>query len=148
MKKILVPVDFSKPTEKVVNTALELARRLDAKVYLLHVAEPEPAFIGYEPGPQSERDAVAGDLKKEHEKLKKLKSILEKAGIRVEAHLRRGAFVEKILQQAEQENAGLIVMGSHGHSALFDLLVGSVAEGVLRHSTRPVLIVPSQSEEA
>jgi nucleotide-binding universal stress UspA family protein len=50
---------------------------------------------------------------------------------------------EEILNQADALNADLIVMGRHGHGAMYHLLMGSATEGVLRHATRPVLLVPS-----
>lgn len=49
---------------------------------------------------------------------------------------------EEILDQANELNADLIVMGTHGHGAMYNLLVGSVTKGVLKHSTWPVLLVP------
>jgi nucleotide-binding universal stress UspA family protein len=54
-----------------------------------------------------------------------------------------GPLVGCILDRALKHGAGLIVLGSHGHGALYDLLVGSVAEGVLKHSKVPVLVVPA-----
>jgi nucleotide-binding universal stress UspA family protein len=50
---------------------------------------------------------------------------------------------EEILNQADELNADLIVMGTHGHGAMYNLLVGSVTKGVLKRSTRPVLLVPA-----
>ena len=50
---------------------------------------------------------------------------------------------EEILDQANELNADLIVMGTHGHGAMYNLLVGSVTKGVLKHSTRPVLLMPA-----
>jgi nucleotide-binding universal stress UspA family protein len=49
---------------------------------------------------------------------------------------------EEILNQADTLDADLIVMGTHGHGAMYNLLVGSATKGVLKHSTRPVLLVP------
>ena len=54
--------------------------------------------------------------------------------------------VDKILQEAKKLDASLIVMGSHGHGALYHLLVGSVTEGVLKGTACPVLVVPARQE--
>jgi nucleotide-binding universal stress UspA family protein len=64
------------------------------------------------------------------------------AGITAELHEPTGDVAEEILHRAEALNADLIVMGTHGHGAMYKLLVGSVTEGVLKRSKRPVLLVP------
>ena len=56
--------------------------------------------------------------------------------------------MDRILHEATEQDAGLIVMGSHGHGAIYNLLVGSVAEGVLKGVSCPVLIVPSEKKKA
>lgn len=144
MKKILVPVDFSNVTERVVEAAAELAGALHAELVLLHVAQPEPEFIGYEPGPASVRQAAARHMKDEHRQAHELDQRLEKRGLKVTSLVVQGYVVEKILKEVERLGIDLVVMGSHGHGALRHLLVGSVAEGVLRKSPCPVLIVPHQ----
>ena len=63
-------------------------------------------------------------------------------GIKVALNQPNGAVAEEILNQADAINADLIVMGIHGHSAMYNLLVGSATKGVLKHSTRPVLLIP------
>jgi nucleotide-binding universal stress UspA family protein len=63
-------------------------------------------------------------------------------GIKVSLHEPTGAVAEEILNQADEFDADLIVMGTHGHGAMYNLLVGSATKGVLKHSTRPVLLLP------
>lgn len=140
MKTILVPVDFSDATPKVISTARQLAEALGARIVLLHIVEGEPAFVGFEPGPATVRTAVADDFHHEHRQLEKLKESL--AGLEVLALQIQGATAEKILQEAAGQQADMIVLGSHGHGALFHLLAGSVATTVLRETTCPVLVVP------
>jgi nucleotide-binding universal stress UspA family protein len=142
MKTILVPIDFSDVTERVIATAREYADALKAKVILLHVTEPEPDFVGFEPGPMAIRQAVARDFKAEHQKLDELKSTFSPDHHVLALHI-QGPLVDKILSQATEHHADLIVMGSHGHGALFELFVGSVTSGVLKNSACPVLVVPS-----
>jgi nucleotide-binding universal stress UspA family protein len=62
--------------------------------------------------------------------------------MKVSLHEPTGAVAEEILNQADVLNADLIVMGTHGHSAMYNLLLGCATKGVLKHSTRPVLLVP------
>ena len=141
MKTILVPIDFSDVTERVVATAHQLAKAFGSRVVLLHVAEPEPEFVGFEPGPVSVRAYVAKDFRNEHHRLDELKKTL--AGVEVLALQVQGATPEKILSEREQQQADFIVMGSHGHGALYHLFAGSVTAGVLKAATCPVVIVPS-----
>lgn len=144
MKIILVPVDLSDVTERVVDQARRLAQVMGARVTLLHVAPAEPEFVGFDPGPPSVRAAEAQHLATEHRKTQALKGRLEDAGLQATALVVQGYPVEKIVQEAERLAAGLIVMGSHGHGALHHLLVGSVTEGVLRKARCPVVVVPAR----
>jgi nucleotide-binding universal stress UspA family protein len=143
MKHILLPVDFSDVTPKAVEVAVHLARVFSASLTLLHVASPNPDFVGYEPGPQSVRDQVARHLHEEHRQLQELDRQVETAGLKSTALLVQGYPAEKILQEAARLGADLIVVGSHGRGALRQLLVGSVTDGVLRGAKCPVLVVPS-----
>ena len=140
MKTILVPVDFSDATQRVLATARQFAEAFGSRVVLLHVAEPEPDFIGFEPGPMSVRAAVAGDFRHEHQLLDELKKSL--TGIDVLALQVQGAAADTIISESARQGADLIVMGSHGHGALYHLLAGSATKGVLKAATCPVLIVP------
>lgn len=142
IKTILVPVDFSPITDRVIETAIHLAKPLSAHVHLVHVAAPEPEFIGYEPGPQSVRDTVAQHLHDEHRKLQDIEKRLAGKGIEVTALLIQGFTVEKILAEAERIHADLLIAGTHGHSALRSLLVGSTADGLLRGARCPVVVIP------
>lgn len=145
MKRLLVPVDFSEGTDRILSTVVTLARGLRAEVILLHVAPPEPEFISFEPGPPSVRAAVAREISAEHQKLHQLERGLKEQGIAVTALLVQGYTVEKILQEIERLRADLVIMGSHGHGVLRHLLLGSVSEGVVKRSPVPVLIVPTRS---
>ena len=64
---ILVCIDFSDSTEKIVSTSEKLAKDVSAKLWILHVAEPEPDFVGYEVGPQYIRDSLAEQFHQEHQ---------------------------------------------------------------------------------
>lgn len=143
MKTILVPVDFSDVTARVIAAAESLARAYSARLILLHISEPEPDFVGFEPGPMSVRTSVARDVQKEHRKLDQLRAgISPDLGEVLALHI-QGPLVDKIIDEAAKQNADAIVMGSHGHGALFEFLVGSVTSGVLRASKVPVVVVPA-----
>lgn len=139
MKTLLVPVDFSDVTAKVTDAAASLAAALGSRVILVHVAEPEPQFVGYDPGPMSVRVAVAGDMHADHRRLERLKAAF--GTTEVLALQVQGTTAEKILLLAQEYGAGMIIMGSHGHGALYHLLAGSVTTAVLKDSPCPVLVV-------
>ena len=145
-KTILVPLDFSDVTLRVVEVAKEMAQAFGSSLVLLHIAEPEPDFVGFEPGPQPVRMSVARDFRAEHQRLEELKGELVSTGLSATALQIQGSTVEKILHEAAQQQAGLIVMGSHGHGALYELMVGSVTHGVLKGAQCPVVVVPSTSK--
>lgn len=143
MQTILVPVDFSDVTAEVVETARKFAAAFQGRLVVLNVAEPEPDFVGFEAGPPTVRVATARDFKLERQRLDELKTKLAANGTEVTALHIQGPIVEKILHEAGEQQADLIVIGSHGHGAFYDLLVGSVTHGVIKDARCPVVVVPS-----
>ncbi len=145
MKRILAAIDFSATTDLVLEQAAQLALAFQAPITVLHVVEPEPDFVGFEPGPEVVRQAVARDFVAERNRLHQLRDALELrlGGLECGALQVQGPSAAKIVEAAERLGAGLIVLGSHGHGALYHLLVGSVAESVLRKARVPVVVVPA-----
>ena len=144
MKTILAAIDFSDVTEGLVHRAGELSRACGATLYLLHIEPPEPDFVGYGAGPQHVRDQVARDAVQHFKEENSLCGKLRDEGIDAHSRVLQGPVVEKILEEAGKLAADLIVVGSHGHGAVYNLLVGSVSEGVLSRATCPVLVVPAR----
>lgn len=140
---ILVGIDLSDCTDTIVKKTLEFSKVLAAKVWLLHVAEPEPDFVGYDVGPQSERDVLAEKFHLEHTEIQAIANNLRTEGLDATALLVRGATVDTILNEAAKLEADIIIVGSHGRGALQRLLVGSVSEGILQHAKCPILIIPT-----
>jgi nucleotide-binding universal stress UspA family protein len=143
--RILVPIDFSPVSARVLAQAAMLAQSRGATLWLLHVAAPDPAFVGYAAGSDSVRDQVAHEYREEHRQLQAHAAELRNAGVDATALLIQGATAEVILAEAARLAADWIVMATHGHGALFDLLVGSVSHAVLRASRIPVLMVPAKN---
>ena len=140
---LLVCVDLSESTEIIVKQIESLARPLSAKVWLLHNAEPAPDIVEFKVDPLAARESLAKKFHVEHRRIQGLAERLRKAGIETTALLVRGQTVETILQEAEDVEADMIVVGSHGKGAMFQLLVGSVSKGVLHKSRIPVLVIPT-----
>ena len=150
---LLVGVDLSGSAEKVVQQAEKIARALSARVWLLHITMPEPAdyfiagsgpdSVGVKVDSQSYRDALAKRFHREHQQIQEIADRLRKQGLDATALLVEGEEVEAVLNEASKLNADMIILGSHGRGAMYQLLVGSVSEGVLHKAECPVLVVPT-----
>lgn len=145
---ILVCVDLSPITEQVVDVAISMAAKMNAELLLLHVGPPEPDFVGYDVGPQPVRDAVAENLRQQHRELETWRERALARGVAARALMVQGPTIEKVLSQSKRLSADFIVLGSHGHSALYDWVVGSVAKGVLHETRTPVVLVPTRPSDS
>ena len=141
--KLLVAVDLSKSTQKIVEKAEEIAKGLSAKVWILHNAVPGPDVLEFKADPEAARKSLAKKFHDEHRQIQKIAKQLRKAGLKATALLVHGPTVETILKEASRLGVDMIVVGSHGRSAMYQLLVGSVSEGILHKSKCPVLVVPT-----
>jgi nucleotide-binding universal stress UspA family protein len=151
--KLLVGIDLSESTDKIVKKAEVISKALSAKMWLLHIAKPGPADLyianpapdsdGFEAYPQSLRDSIAKRFHDEHCQIQEIADRLRKSGLDTTALLMQGETVEIILKEASRLDVDMIVVGSHGRGAMYQLLVGSVSEGVLHRSKCPILVVPT-----
>jgi nucleotide-binding universal stress UspA family protein len=142
-KTILVPLDGSERAEAILPHVEELARRFEARVVLLQVLEPLPALVS----PYDMIVDTEPDLERWQQEAQRYLEIknkrLQAHGIETAVRVELGAVVKSIIQVAEQEDADLIAMASHGRSAMFQVFYGSVASGVLNQVDRPLLLVRS-----
>lgn len=144
-KTILVPHDFSSSANHAAATARDEAKHHGARLVLLHVIDlphqlsPDTAIVPDATGaPISIKDyAIASS----EAHLTDLANRLGKDGIAVESFIRVGAPVDEINRFVDEQHVDLVVMGTHGRTGLAHLLVGSVAERVVRSSKVPVLTV-------
>jgi nucleotide-binding universal stress UspA family protein len=144
IKSILCPIDFSDASRNAYRYACEFARSMGAKVILLNVIEPRPIAadmsLNYIP---LEEDLAAAA----REDVLPLVSDAQARGIEVSSEVMIGVPAETILQQALDQDVSLLIMGSHGKTGLSRLLMGSVAEAVVRRASIPVLIVKAKEKE-
>jgi len=145
MKNILVPIDFNDNEKILLDKALEFAKAFSAKLWLLHVASPEPEFVGFGVGPQYIRETRATELRKEHRLMNDYSDQMRLKGYECEGLLINGATIEMILEEAEKLKIDLIITGHHDHSFFYKIFFGSVANGVIKKTNIPVLIVPLES---
>lgn len=141
--KLLVCVDLSESTEIIVKKIEEITKALPAKVWLLHNAVPEPDIVEFKVDPQAARESLAKKFHVEHRQIQELANRMRKAGVDTTALLVHGATVETILKEASELEVDMIVVGSHGRGAMYQLLVGSVSKAVLHKSRFPILVVPT-----
>lgn len=144
MKTILVPLDLSPATVQVCNAACDLAKLIGGRLVLLHAVQPPPVMMSevyaFDAG-QMTKLASAGS-KYAAPKLRALVRHCEKRGVRATTFQKTGSPVAAILAKATSARASYIMMGTHGHSAVYDLLVGSTTHGVLKKAPCPVIVVP------
>lgn len=139
IRKVLVPVDFSEAVPSLVHYALEIVRARGAKVRLFHVVVPrrrfeDPLLMVTTDPPMLRR--------MENSARRRLESIAAGIpGISVEVGVSEGAAADRILAEAASWEADVIVIGTHGRGGLKRLVLGSVAESVVRGAPCPVLTV-------
>ncbi len=145
-KHIVVPTDFGDCADHALDVAIALARRLDAKLTLLHVCElPVSAYAMYAQGLYFPMDSLEAAASK----------ALAAATVRLKARyagadsvLKSGTATDQLLVTCEEIGADLVVMGTHGRRGVSRMLLGSVAEKTVRLSKVPVLTVPSNEHQA
>lgn len=142
MKNILVAIDFDGNEQLLVDKAFQLAEQFDSKIWLIHIAAPDPDFVGYDVGPQYIRDSRASELRKEHKMLQEHSNELKKKGVKAEGLLIQGATIKMIMEEARKLNIDLIIAGFHDHSFLYKAFVGSISGKIVKKSKIPVLLVP------
>ena len=141
--KLLVAVDLSDSTQLIVKKTEEIAKAISAKVWILHNVEPEPDVLEFRADPQTARESLAKKFHHEHRQIQEIAKRLRRTGLKTTALLVHGPTVETILKEASKLNVDMIIVGSHGRSAMYQLLVGSTSEGVLHESRCPILVVPT-----
>ena len=142
MKTLLVSVDFSPATRAVVETAAGLAQASQAKLILHHSVMPPIVTAEFGVGVELMQETLDVLQKGARRQLAHLEDELTARGLNVQTVLSNGLAADNILEQAAKTKADAIVLGSHGHTALYDLIVGGTTHAVLRKAQCPVVVVP------
>jgi universal stress protein A len=141
---ILVPVDFSSYADHALAYALALAKTLQARLTLLHVIEPLPlsrdVTTAFPEAYLNELESTA------QHKLEQVLTQVQDAGLHATTAIAHGVPFQGIVDTARQQHVDLIVMGTHGRTGLRHVLVGSVAEKVVRLAPCPVLVTRGTTE--
>ena len=147
VKRVVVATDFSDGAERALTVAIRFAKLLGATVDLVHVypmaaagvLSPIPGVVPVPPPPPQVMDEI-------ERRLETLAAQVRAAGVdRLTTHL-EGRAADEIVAYASRVSADIIVMGTHGRTGIRRVLVGSVAEQVLRQARCPLLVVPSADD--
>lgn len=139
-ERILIPLDGSECAETVIPKVEELVAGRKMGICLLRVAFA-PVFPGVDP-----TEAQVRVVREAEDYLRDLKDRLKARGLDVDTHVRYGDDVEEILDHAAQKEIDLVAMSTRGHRGVKRLLLGSVAERVIRQTPKPVFLVRCQAE--
>ena len=149
LKSILVPTDFSDTSAVAMNYAIALAESMDACLHVLHVLDNPLAYAwGAEAFIEPPADYYERIEKSARERINRVLSEQQKARFKAQIELCTGSPFAEILRYAEEQAIDLIVMGTHGRGAVAHMLLGSVAEKVVRKAPCPVLTVREPAREA
>lgn len=139
--RILVPTDFSPQSERAGAMARRLAAAVGAELVLVHVFVESPFFSEGPFTAERVQEVYASGRAWVKEQLEQQAVAARSAGLRAKAFMRTGVAHQEIVAAAREEQADLIVMGTHGRGAVGRLLLGSVADRVIRLAPCPVLAV-------
>ena len=141
MKKILIAIDDGATAEKVATNGFQLGKQLNAEIALVSIVDTTALITDGGITPRELADIMKNDFKKSQQML--IDKVFK--DYKVWTFVEEGKPFEEILKVAKEWNADLIVLGTHGRTGLSHLLMGSVAEKVIRHSTKPIFIIPTKS---
>lgn len=142
MKKILVPIDFSKEAKYACEVAAQIAKKVKCEIILLHMLDIPGASID----PIDSNNMRGGAqaiffMKTIHKKFQKYKALPFFEGIKITESVKFHKAFNGVIEESKKNNVDLIVMGSQGATGLKEMLVGSNTEKVVRHSDIPVLVI-------
>ncbi len=143
--RILVPVDYSAHSLKAVGYAAELAQKLGASLDIVHVWDrptyiSDAILVGHGADQRSLAEMIRENAQNDMKEF--LSKVVLATGVKTTDRLLSGDPATVILQELDRDKYDLVVMGTHGRGGLAHLLLGSVAEKLVRHSKVPVLTVP------
>ena len=142
MINIVLPVDFGDKTEQLVDGAVKFAKKLNGRIFLIHVAPSDIGFAIGDMGYQYFPEVEANEIRDELIQLNKIEQRILAHDVDCEHLLKQGIAKDTILEYAKAKNADYIVMGSHGRSGIYDVFVGSLTKGLTKDSHIPVLVLP------
>jgi len=149
--RILLAVDLKSGTDQLLAEVQRYGRALDAVIDIIHVAEPDPDFVGYLKIDDQEttiRNSKSQALRSEHNQTHELAETLKNQGLRVDHSLTvQGPTLETIFEHVSKFGSNLLILGSHRHGAFYRFWFGENAVEAAKRPPCALLIVPVESEE-
>ncbi|WP_326984942.1 universal stress protein [Chryseobacterium sp. MYb264] len=142
MVNIILPVDFGDKTEQLVEGAVQFAKQVNGKIFLIHVAPSDIGFAIGDMGFQYFPEVEENEIREELVQLNKIEQKILAHDIDCEHMLKQGIAKDIILEYTQEKNADFIVMGSHGRSEIYDVFIGSLTKGITKNSPVPVVVLP------
>jgi len=144
ISKILVPVDFSEHSQKALRYALAFASQFDAGVTLVHIVEQ----MVY-PGDWMYPPLAVSDFatEKREQMIERLRALDAGSGVKTHHMVRLGRAWQEVIEIAREQQSDLIILATHGYTGLKHVLLGSVAEKIVRHAPCPVLSVRPEERD-
>lgn len=143
MKRILVALDFSEVTTKVIEQAKLLTKTFNAELCLVHADYLLPYLGAHQYDQHLAMEAYESQKKRNKDELANLQKQLELEGIKAEIILHEGDVDDSIIQEAQKFEADLIILGTHKHGKLYHLFFGNISENIIQKSNCPVMVIPS-----
>lgn len=142
MIPIVLPIDFMKNTDLLIDGAVKFAKEIGGRLHLIHITPSDIGFaigdMGFQYYPEIEQNEIRYEL----EQLNNIEFQIKEQGVECDHILKQGVPKEAILEYAKEKNAHYIVMGSHGRSGIYDIVVGSLTKEITKSSKIPVLVIP------
>lgn len=143
MENILVAINFEKNAGRLVEKAYEMAVAFEAKIWILHVLEPDPEdYISLEAGPQFLYDKRLAKRKEEAVLVKKLTDGLRSRNVRAEGIMIEGPTAKTIVKKTAELKIDLVIAGHQKKNFFYQLFVGNKDQDLLDELNVPVLVVP------
>lgn len=143
IKKVLALTDGSPISRNALKYAVEICNQLGAELHLLTVIEKAPSYVTAQVGKEYFEQAEAAL----REEVGSCSGYCETSGLSCHGEVRSGIVFEEIITYAEEVDADLIVMSTHGRSGLSHVLLGSMAEKVVRHAPCPVMTIRPKAKD-
>lgn len=148
MKTVVALIDYSDLTNRIVDQAVQVTKAFQGKLILLHVVPEEPAVVELGlASPTVMQPASERKIENDYNRLLELRDSLANSGVNVLVQQLEQGGAQKVLDQCRELETDLIVIGTHHHSALYNLLVGTFTSDVLKHATCPVMVVPAEEKK-
>ncbi|MFN3021633.1 universal stress protein [Chryseobacterium sp. TY3] len=147
MKNIILPIDFSDSTEKLIDYAISFAKDVNAKIHLIHVSPTDIGFVISDMGYQYFPEVEENELKYELKELNRLEQYIIAHDVDASHILKQGNASEVIMDYVTEKTGDYIVMGSHGRSGIYDVFVGSLTKDLTKNANVPVVVVPCRKEK-